>query len=207
MADAWSLSGTYIEFCSCDPGCGCNFRGIPSSPEGNCEALLGARIEQGNYGGIDLAGTETAWALWWPGAIHDKGGSGHVFVDCASDEQFEGLSTIYRGEAGYAFFEIFNSTFVEPTAVERADVDLIVDGKNSIIRVDSRAEGVMHPLRSPTSGEENDVRIVKDGGFIWKDGQIAQGERMKVALPTMSFEVSGRHAVFSQFAWASEQPS
>jgi hypothetical protein len=202
MAEAWSLNGSYMEFCSCDPGCGCNFRGIPTSAEGNCEALLGMRIEQGSYGGIDLAGTRTAWALWWPGAIHDKGGRGHVFVDCGTDQQFEALSTIYRGEAGYAFFEIFNSTFVEPTAVERATVELTVDGKSSVVRVDSRAEGVMEPLRSPVSGEENDVRIVKAGGFIWKDGEIAQGERLKVALPEMGFELSGRHAVFSTFAWA-----
>jgi hypothetical protein len=52
------------------------------------------------------------------------------------------------------------------------------------------------------SGDENDVRIVKGGGFIWKDGQIAQGRRMMVSLPEMSFETAGRHAVVSTFDWA-----
>lgn len=203
MPESWSLSGTYVEFCNCDPGCGCNFRGVPSSPEGNCEALTAARVEEGRYGGVDLAGTEVAWALWWPGAIHDKGGYGHAFVDCSSKEQFAGLATIYRGEAGYPYFEIFNSTFVSPTAVERADVELVVDGKRSIIRVDSRCEGVMEPLTNPVSGAENDVRIVKPGGFIWKDGEIAQGSRMMATLPHITFETSGRHAVVSPFAWAS----
>ena len=33
MAD-WRIAGTYIEFCNCDPGCGCNFRGFPTLPEG-----------------------------------------------------------------------------------------------------------------------------------------------------------------------------
>ena len=204
MAERWSLSGSYVEFCSCDPGCGCNFRSIPSSPEGNCEALITARVEDGHYGAIDLVGSKVSWALWWPGAIHEKGGRGHVFIDCGSDEQFDALSTIYRGEAGYAFFEIFNSTFMEPTAVERASIDLVIDGKNSTVRIGSLAEGVMEPLRSPVSGEENDVRIVKAGGFIWKDGQIAQGTRMMVSLPEMSFETTGRHAVFAPFAWSSE---
>jgi len=202
MPEPWSLSGTYIEFCNCDPGCGCNFRGVPSSPEGNCMALVAARFDRGHYGTVDLTGTQVAWALWWPGAIHDKGGRGHVFVDGASDEQFDALATIYRGEAGYPYFEIFNSSFVSPTEVDRADLELVFDGKRSIIRVDSRCEALMEPLRNPVSGEENDVRIVKPGGFIWKDGEIAQGGRMMVTLPEMSFETSGRHAVVAPFSWS-----
>ena len=85
----WNLRGTYLEFCNCDPGCGCNFKGSPTSPEGNCEAFVANRIEEGRYGDLELAGASIAWALWWPGAIHDKGGRGHASVDCESDEQFE----------------------------------------------------------------------------------------------------------------------
>ena len=201
MAEKWHLDGTYIEFCSCTPGCGCNFTSFPTSPEGNCFALLTARVEDGRYGSVDLGGSKISWALWWPGAIHDKGGKGHVFIDCATDDQFMALSTIYRGDAGYPFFEIFNSTFDEPTGVERTAIDVVVDGKNSTVKIDARGEGIMEPLRSPVSGEENDVRIVKDGGFIWKDGQIAQGRRMMVDLPDMSFDTTGRHAVVAPFHW------
>jgi hypothetical protein len=48
----WRISGTYLETCNCDPGCGCNFRGIPSSPEGNCEAFLANDIEHWREGEI-----------------------------------------------------------------------------------------------------------------------------------------------------------
>ena len=202
MTQPWSLSGTHIELCSCDPGCGCNFRGFPTSLEGNCMALVASKIDDGRYGSVDLTGCEVAWALWWPGAIHDKGGRGHAFVDCSTDDQYAALATIWRGEAGYPFFEIFNGSFVEPTAIERADVDLVVDGKRSTIRIGSLAEGIIEPLRNPVTGAENDVRIVKDTGFIWKDGQIAQGARMMVALPEMTFETSGRHAVVAPFDWS-----
>jgi hypothetical protein len=198
----WHIRGAYIEFCSCDPGCGCNFRGFPSSPEGNCFALLGGTIDDGRSDDLDLAGVRWAWALWWPGAIHDRGGSGHVYFDCGSDEQFGELRRIWRGEAGHPYFEIFNSTFNEPTAAERAPVEVVVDGKSSRLAVDGTAVGRMEPLRNPVSGEDNDVRIVKPGGFIWKDGQIAQGTEMRVQLPEMSFDVSGRHAVFSNADWS-----
>ncbi|MFY9588101.1 MAG: DUF1326 domain-containing protein [Actinomycetota bacterium] len=202
MSESWNFSATYIEFCSCDPGCGCNFTSLPTSPEGNCFALTAHHIDEGVYGRTDLGGCTVAWALWWPGAIHEKGGHGHVFIDCANDDQFAALSTIYRGEAGYPYFEIFNSTFVEPTAVERATVEIAIDGKNSTIRIDSRAAAIMEPLRSPVTGDENDVRIVKDKGFIWKDGAIAQGKRMMVNLDEMSFETSGRHAVVASVSYS-----
>lgn len=196
---SWNLRGTYLESCNCEPGCGCNFRGFPSSPEGNCQAFTAHRIEEGSFDGVDLGGSNVTWALWWPGAIHERGGRGHAFVDCATDEQFAALARIWRGEAGYPYYEIFNSTFDEPTAVERATVEITVDGRNSTWAVPGVAESVMEPLRNPVSGEENDVRIVKPGGFIWKDGEIAQSARMRVDLPGISFDLSGRHCVLAPF--------
>jgi hypothetical protein len=201
MAD-WKLSGTYVEFCNCEPGCGCNFKGSPNSPEGNCEALVAHRIEEGSFDGLDLAGSTVAWALWWPGAIHERGGRGHAYVDCDSDEQYAALEAIWRGEEGYSFFEIFNSTLDETTAVHRSPIELKVDGKSSTLKVGEVAEGVMTPLRSPVSGDENNVRIVTDG-FIWKDGEIATNERIRVDAPGISYEVSGRHSVFAPFEYTS----
>jgi hypothetical protein len=200
----WTMSGTYIEFCSCEAGCACNFQGVPNSPEGNCQAFVTHRIEEGTFDGLDLAGATVSWALWWPGAIHERGGRGHAFVDPASDEQYELLSRIWRGEEGYSLYEIFNSTLDEPTTIERASIELDVNGKSSRVRIGDVAEAVMTPLRNPVSGEENNVRIVKDGGFIWADGEIATNERVRVATPLVAFDVAGRHSVFAPFSYASK---
>jgi hypothetical protein len=107
------------------------------------------------------------------------------------------------GEEGYSLFEIFNSTFVEPSAVDRAEVKMTIDGRKSRFSVDGVGEMVLTPLTSPVEPyEPNNVRIVKDKGFIWRDGHIAQSERLFVDLPEMSYEVSGRHAVFSRFGYS-----
>jgi hypothetical protein len=198
----WTLSGTYLEFCSCDPGCGCNFKGAPNSAEGNCQALIAHRIENGGFDGLDLTGSRVAWALWWPGAIHDGGGRGHAYVGCENDDQYDALARIWRGEEGYSLFEIFNSTFDAPAAVDRVGVELTVDGKSSRVSIDGVVDAVMTPLRSPVSGEENKVRIVKAGGFIWSEGEIATNERMKVETPEISFNLAGRHSVFAPFEYA-----
>jgi hypothetical protein len=199
---SWNLRGTYIEFCNCDPGCGCNFKGRPTSPEGNCEALVACRIEAGRYEDVELAGTRVAWAFWWPGAIHEKGGRGHAYVDCETDAQFAALRRIWRGEAGHEYFTIFNSTFDEPSAVDRAMVNLTITGRESRIEVPGVGSAQMEPLRNPVSGAENDVRIVKPGGFIWKDGEIAKSTALQVDLPEMAWKVADRHAVHAAFDWA-----
>ncbi len=195
----WQIVGTYLEFCNCDPGCGCNFRGFPNSPEGNCQALINHVIESGSSDGTDLAGAKASWALWWPGAIHDKGGKGHAYIDCASDEQYEALARIWRGEEGYGLFEIFNSTLDEATAVERATIDVTLDGRRSAVAIEGVTESQMTPLTNPVSGDESDVRIVKTSGFIWRDGEIAQSEKFNVSLPEMNWELAERHTVFSTF--------
>jgi hypothetical protein len=71
------------------------------------------------------------------------------------------------------------------------------------VAIDGIAEAVMTPLRNPVSGEVNNVRIVKDGGFIWADGEIATNERMKVDSPEVTFDLSGRHSVFAPFSYGS----
>ena len=194
----WRIRGTYLEFCNCDPGCGCNFRGVPSSPEGNCQAVINHVIEEGSRDELDLAGAKVSWALWWPGAIHDKGGNGHAYID-GSDEQYEVLAPIWRGEEGYGLFEIFNSTLDEVTTVEHATVDITLDGKRSRVKVDGVTDNEMTPLTSPVTGDVNDVRIVKTSGFIWRDGEIAQSKRFQVDLPEMAWDQHERHCVFSKF--------
>jgi hypothetical protein len=199
----WRIAGAYLETCNCDPGCGCNFRGVPNSEEGNCEAFVAHAIEQGEYDGLDLAGAKVAWALWYPGAIHEGGGRGHAYVDCETDDQFDALARIWRGEEGYGFFEIFNSMMNEPSTVDRSMVEMSVDGTRSRFAVEGVGEAVLTPLTSPVEPHaENTVRIVKDSGFIWRDGRIAQSERLRVELPEMSFDVAGRHAVFSRFGYS-----
>ena len=48
------------------------------------------------------------------------------------------------------------------------------------------------------------MRIVKPGGFIWKDGHIALSTRMRVDVPGISFDLSGRHCVISPFEYQPE---
>ena len=80
-------------------------------------------------------------------------------------------------------------------------MNLTIAGRESRIEVPGVGSAQMEPLRNPVTGAENDVRIVKPGGFVWKDGEIAKSTRLQVDLPEMAFEVSDRHAVHAPFDW------
>jgi hypothetical protein len=52
-------------------------------------------------------------------------------------------------------------------------------------------------------GSRRDAGSLRRLASFWRDWQIAQGETFRVDLPEMSSDVSGRHAVFSTFDYAS----
>ncbi len=73
-ATRWSLKGIGYEFCNCNPGCSCNFSGLPTSSDGSCKAFVACAIQTGRCGDVDLSGITVASILDWPRAIHDGGG-------------------------------------------------------------------------------------------------------------------------------------
>ena len=203
---SWRLAGTELEFCNCDAGCSCNFTGWPTSEVGNCEGWGVEVIDSGHFDDVDLAGCRIATAQWWPGAIHEGGGRSRSFVDCETDEQLDALAQIYRGEVG-EYFELFASTYAEPTVVERRAVDVTLDRRRSSFSVDGVGFAQMTPLHDVVSGEEFEARIALPSGFIWREGDVAQGERIKVDLPGIAFEHTGKHAVVAHFDWSNDTDS
>ena len=50
----------------------------------------------------------------------------------------------------------------------------------------------MTPLTNPVTGDENEVRIVKTSGFIWRDGEIAQSDDVSRRPPRDGWDLAGR---------------
>ena len=54
----WRIKGRGFQNCNCNYGCPCQFNALPTY--GNCEAVMGYEIEQGNFGEINLDGLRIA---------------------------------------------------------------------------------------------------------------------------------------------------
>jgi hypothetical protein len=98
----WQMSGQYFETCSCDFLCPCITTNLAARPtQGSCTVAIALHVEQGNYGGTDLAGHDVVAVIYTPEEM-GKGNwtIGLIIDDGASNEQQQALTAITSGQAG-----------------------------------------------------------------------------------------------------------
>jgi len=64
---AWSLQGEWIESCSCDMVCRCNFGPEGKPDQGWCSGTLSFEMQEGASGGVNLDGCKVVWRIDLPG--------------------------------------------------------------------------------------------------------------------------------------------
>ncbi|MBD1546017.1 DUF1326 domain-containing protein [Roseibium aggregatum] len=95
----WTLKGTYFESCNCEVACPCLFLSPPT--EGECTALVGWHIEDGDDDGVSLSGLNIALAVHSPGHMAKTQWTVAVYVDSRADaEQNASLMKIFSGQGG-----------------------------------------------------------------------------------------------------------
>jgi hypothetical protein len=75
----WSFDADFIQACSCDYGCPCEFSAPPTT--GFCEGMGAWKITRGSYGDVSLDGIGMAVAMRWPKAIHEGNGEACLYID------------------------------------------------------------------------------------------------------------------------------
>ncbi len=196
----WSLKGTGYEFCNCNPGCTCNFSGFPTSSDGSCKAFVGNVIKQGHCGDVDLSGLTVAAIIDWPKAIHEGGGKA-VFVvpPAVSDEQLGVLAQIFTGQLGGMPWEILGTTY-EVAGLVRSEVVVNEAGPRSSIEIPGVGRATGDTLKNPVTGEDNNVAIELETGFIWKRGDCGQGS-FQVAAEGLALDFANSNWIHYEFDW------
>ena len=64
----WEIHGMEFGNCNCSYGCPCQFNALPTY--GNCQAVGFIGIDKGRFGPTRLDGLKMAFAIAWPGAVH-----------------------------------------------------------------------------------------------------------------------------------------
>lgn len=95
----WTLKGTYFESCNCEVACPCLFLSPPT--EGECTALVGWHIEDGDDDGVPLSGLNIALAVHSSGHMATTQWTVAVYVDSRADaDQNASLMKIFSGQSG-----------------------------------------------------------------------------------------------------------
>ena len=95
---AWKLQGTYVETCSCDFFCPCNFNLANGADYDRCRVTFVFNITDGDVDGTDVSGLAVV-ARRRHTQGHDGGqlAGRHVIDAKASDEQAGKLQAVFSG--------------------------------------------------------------------------------------------------------------
>jgi hypothetical protein len=193
----WNMKEDYVETCSCDHGCPCNFDGFPTY--GFCRALVLYHVRNGSYGSINLGGIDVVFAASWPKAIHEGNGTTQLFIGKkATEEQRRAILDIFSGKAkGEGPFALFAGTFKYVLEPQFVDIVAKIDGKKSSFSVPDIIDVQLESFRNPVTGEEQVTKIELPNGFIWKVVDATKSKIMRICTPSLNFDDSGKNAFYS----------
>jgi hypothetical protein len=201
---SWSLSGTYLESCNCEAICPCRRVGGRSggrSTSGVCEGALSWAIERGHADDVDLAGLAAVLALRYdddePGSPWDF----FLYLDDRADErQRAALEAIFTGALGGTAVAHFPWAFKPSRQLGVRAVPIEVD--RSLRRRWFRAgEYVEVRVGEPVAGQEPVTCVIPGHD---RSGTEYLTDVLRVRDRPLAFELNGRCAYQSTFAYASE---
>jgi hypothetical protein len=182
----WSFEADFVQGCSCDYGCPCEFSAPPT--RGFCEGTGAWRVVKGHFGDVPLDGLGVAFAAHWPQAIHLGNGTLALFIDeSATAPQREALLTICSGKAGGLPYEILATTFSKVLDPVFSPIEFNLDGRNSSVRVGEALGVALEPIKNPVTGEPESVQVKHETGFIFKEAEAVSASECRVNVPGLSF--------------------
>ena len=132
---SWSLKGSYVETCSCDLMCPCNFSFDHGATYDYCRVTLVFDISEGEIEGTDVSGLKVAAIADTPKVMTEGNWRLGMFVDeRATDEQVEKLTAVFGGQKGGPM-EGLAPLIGEMLGVERAPIEVVNDGLRHSVRI------------------------------------------------------------------------
>jgi len=193
----WSIKGPHFANCNCDYGCPCQFVALPT--DGTCKAVVGWRIDEGQFGDVRLDGLNAVTIYAWPGAVHHGNGTMQVIADERADaDQREALVSILQGEhadEGATMLSIYRSmctTVLEPI-FKPIEIIIDVEGRTAKLRVLDYIETDLEPLKNPVTGAAHRARIDLPNGLEFRQAEVASGKSKVLGGIPMEFTDSHAH--------------
>jgi hypothetical protein len=194
---AWELSGSYLANCSCELVCPCPVDGPPTSKSGQCQGALVFDVTRGNLDETDLSGTRVALTNVFPSNLTSGNWTVGIVVDeGASDEQFDALERIFRGQEGGPFGDL-SGFYGEWLGAERGQISF--DGGDT----PSMSVGDGSATFEPLMGGDGTPTTVKNAPF----GFAAEYKigRAPAHMNVLGNEFDAIYGEAADFVFSSEQ--
>lgn len=194
----WNVSGSYFEACNCETTCPCIFLSPPTT--GECTAVVGWHVEDGQHEGTDLAGLNVALAVHSPGHMAEVPWRAAVYLDeRATEAQAGALGAIFSGAAGGHPARLAGH-IGEVLGVASAPIAFEGDGDSRTLRVGEIAELKVTAMAGADGGR---VTIANHPLAIAPGNEVvaARSDRMRFSDHGFDVDLSGRNGLFSPFSY------
>lgn len=197
----WSLEADYVQGCSCDYGCPCEFEAPPT--QGFCEGVGAWDIIRGKFGKVSLDGLGLGFAVHFPKAMHHGNGTLAIAIDIrANPQQRAALLSIANGEQGGLPFEVFPALitkFLDPVYVP---FEFAVDGANSTVKIGNHFALAMEQIKNPVTGAPEEIKINHGTGFIFKEAEVLSTKECKSNLAGLKLSWPGKAGFVSRIKYS-----
>ena len=202
-AESWRMRGDVMEVCSCNVSCPCNFGGDPTQTP--CEAVLGFRIQEGNYGSTRLDGLNVVLYLSIPGRLFDGGWTLGAYLDQqANQEQTQALGTIFSGQAG-GWPGAVSGLIATALSPKQVPISFETTNGEHRISVPGLLEVGSERIPNPMPGEPPlDTKVTDLVVPFYNAGaaNVRRAGAFSLTDPNLSFQHPGRSSITGQFDYS-----
>ena len=193
----WEIHGNMFVNCNCAYGCPCQFNALPTY--GNCEAIIFIQISNGHFGTTKLDDLNMAFAVAWPGAVHQGGGTMQPIIDeRGTGPQRKALLDILTGKetdpmmTAFAIYTAMCDTVRDPvhTAIS---INFDMDGRRAKCQAQGVAKGRGEPILNPVTKQEFRGGIVLPNGFEYGQSEVGRGWSEATGALKVTLEDSHAH--------------
>ncbi|MEO7006754.1 MAG: DUF1326 domain-containing protein [Terrimesophilobacter sp.] len=195
---SWNVSGSYFESCNCDTVCPCIFLGAPTI--GECTALVGWHIDDGDQDGLLLNGLNVALSVHSLGHMVETPWRVALYLDDrGSAEQQGALGSIFSGALG-GHPAVLASHIGEVLGVASAPISFEGAGASRSMRVGDVADVAVTAI-----GGQGGARVtIANHPLAIAPGQeivVAKSDHLRFADHGFEWEMSQKNGLFSPFAY------
>ena len=198
---SWSMTGEYVETCSCELMCPCNLSLDHGATYDFCRVTLVFDIREGEIEGTDVAGLKVAAIADTPKVMTEGNWKLGVFVDDqASDEQADKLVQVFGGQLGGPMAALA-PLIGEMLGVERAPIEVRHDGLSHTVRVGNAIDFEIEDI--VPFGVQDGTPVRFDGMFHPVGSDLTMAEAKRTQINAFGIEYEGKTGLSkSGFAWA-----
>ena len=198
---SWSLTGSYVETCSCELMCPCNLSFDHGATYEFCRVTLAFDIHEGEVDGTDISGRRVVMIADTPKVMTDGNWRLGLYVDDGADqEQFDKLVGVFSGQLGGPMGALA-PLVGEVVGVERAAIEIGEDGLRHSVRVGDTIDFEIEDV--VPFGVETGEPVRFQGMFHPVGDDLTMAEAKRTRIDAFGIAYEGRTGLSkSSFTWA-----